>query len=85
MTASSDSSSALPVSSRASSAQPAPSDVTQEPQVQPIGASLRTNERSPRRWWGLFALVLLAGGLGFILWKVFGGGGQPAMQGQPPA
>ncbi|MGB3671751.1 MAG: efflux RND transporter periplasmic adaptor subunit [Phormidesmis sp.] len=85
MTASSDSSSALPVSSRASSAQPAPSDVTQEPQVQPIGASLRTNERSPRRWWGLFALILLAGGLGFILWKVFGGGGQPAMQGQPPA
>ncbi len=79
MTASSDSPSTLPVSSSQ-----AASNTAQVPQTQPISASLRSRDRTPRRWWGIFALILLAGGLGFILWKLFGQG-EPAMQGQPPA
>ncbi len=92
MTASSDSSptppvspltsSAQPVSTQTASAQASAPNTTQVPQIQSIGASMRASDRSPRRWWGLFALALLAGGLGFILWKLFSGGGQPAMQGQ---
>ena len=73
MTASSDSSPALPV----------PPDVTPSLKATATGSALypEAESRSPRKWLGLLALVLLAAGVGFALWKALAGGGQPEMQG----
>ncbi|MEL6938984.1 MAG: efflux RND transporter periplasmic adaptor subunit [Cyanobacteria bacterium J06598_1] len=43
------------------------------------------NDRPRRSWWGVFAALLLAGGLGFIVWRTFIRSGGPAMQGPPPS
>ncbi len=73
MTASSDSSPALPV----------PPDATPPLKANAAGSALypETESRSPRKWLGILALVLLAAGVGFALWKALAGGGQEQMQG----
>ena len=68
MTASSDSSSTTPI------------DVSQR---QPSNRPTLSPKRSSRPWWSLFALALLAGGIGFIAWRTLAGRGQGGMQGPP--
>ncbi|MEL6555318.1 MAG: efflux RND transporter periplasmic adaptor subunit [Cyanobacteria bacterium J06621_11] len=68
MTASSDSSSITPI------------DVSQR---RPSNRPTLSPKRSSRPWWSLFALALLAGGVGFIAWRTFAGRGQGGMQGPP--
>ena len=41
-------------------------------------------QRPSRKWMTWLGLILLAGGLGFLLWRVFAGRGNPGMQGPPP-
>lgn len=41
--------------------------------------------RPSRKWIVWLGLLLLAGGLGFLFWRVFAGRGNPDMEGPPPA
>lgn len=74
MTASSDSSTALPIP-------PGQTPPYQPGAASPSFDSDEAETRSPRKWLGLLALVLLAAGVGFALWRVFAGG-QPETQEQ---
>ncbi|EDX87650.1 efflux transporter, RND family, MFP subunit [Synechococcus sp. PCC 7335] len=40
--------------------------------------------RPSRKWIAWLGLLLLAGGLGFLFWRVFASRGNPGMQGPPP-
>ncbi|MGB3291597.1 MAG: efflux RND transporter periplasmic adaptor subunit, partial [Phormidesmis sp.] len=69
MTASSDSSTALPLP-------PAQPDLPPNQEATPA-------KRPPRNWLSLLALALLIAGVGFVLWRVLAGRGQQGMQGPP--
>ncbi len=76
MTASSDSSPALPIPPSQTPAQP---DFT-EPDIYP-GEPSAEKGRSPRSWLSKLALALLVAGVGFALWRAIAGRGGSEMQG----
>ncbi|MGD1897656.1 MAG: efflux RND transporter periplasmic adaptor subunit [Phormidesmis sp.] len=79
MTASSDS---PPISPVVDNVSPDISSV-EIAQKRPARPSTGSNDGKTGRWLGLLAIALLAGGLGFILWRTLAGRGDQGMQGPP--
>jgi len=75
MTASSDTTPVSPVSPVAQSTGISP--------AKPAGSGLSAGKQSPNQWKWILAAALIAAGLGFILFRVFGGQGGSQMQGPP--